>query len=154
MVRMTSEMLSRSDTAGPRRIDWSSVGSMIGVCGAAIGFAVVSVLSGTIGSLWVQVLGLFVVSAALGLLMLVAFRLAPGRVRGLVLWGGVLTLIGVLMLVIGVWIAPAAGEAPGGGAGPGWRVTAVPEWLALAIAGVGAVLLLGATARLGLWRRA
>lgn len=151
MVRMTSEMLSRSDTAGPRRIDWSSVGSMIGVCGAAIGFAVVSVLSGTIGSLWVQVLGLFAVSAALGLLMLVAFRLAPAGVRGLVLAGGVLTLIGVLMLVISQWIVPAAGEASEGGSGV--SVAAAPEWASIAIAGLGAMLLAAATARLGLWRR-
>lgn len=97
-----------------------SIGSMVGMCGAPIGLLVVSLAAGSIATLWDEALLLLLICFALGLVLLLVMGL--GRAHGErtgdrslelpLLWGSLLTIIGVLFLLGSVWIVPAINAEP------------------------------------------
>jgi hypothetical protein len=92
------------------------VGTLVGVCGWALGLAVAALVAGRPEVVWQVALPGALVSLALGLLLLVAWsavlaqlgRQAPAT--RLVLAGGLLSVLGVLLLLIHVWVEPVLRE--------------------------------------------
>ena len=84
-------------------------GSLLGVCGWVLGLAGLCLAHARFDLLLTMVLPALCLSLALGLLLLLAHRLARnvgGVASRLVLVGGMLTVLGTLLLVAGEWVLP------------------------------------------------
>ena len=128
----------------------ASVGTLVGVCGPAIGLLVVSVAAGGIATLWDEAIGLLLVCLALGLMLLLvagfgrahAERTGDRSVQFGLLWGSLLSVMGVLLLLISAWIAPAVEAEPAmQKLGGGFSVHRVPDWVSLTVVAGGIAVL-------------
>lgn len=96
------------------RLDPASAGTVIGLTAWAAALAIVVIVTGALFDLLAQVIGAFVISLALAMLVLHARNQrasSPAR-RRLTLAGALLTAVGLLFLIISAWIAPAIDQHP------------------------------------------
>lgn len=96
------------------------VGSMLGMCGPAIGLFVASAATGSLARLWDEVLLLLLLGAAFGLMLLVILALAQThgeRTGDRLLWrplffGSLLIVVGAALLLTACWIEPTIAAEP------------------------------------------
>jgi hypothetical protein len=128
---------------------WRNIGILIGYQGAMIGLALSLLGAGELGLLLEFVLPCAVIALALGLgaiLMLELLMIArPGAhlLRIQLLWGILLTDMGLLLLIISEWVMPAVVESESfrGVMHRTHSVTTVPSWVVVVLISVGCVLL-------------
>lgn len=129
------------------RIDPARAGTIIGLTAWAAALTLIAIAIGALPELLPHVIGAWIVSLALAMLVLHAVEQrngSPVRAR-LTLAGALLTAIGLLLLIISAWIAPAIDQHPAMqramqklSAG----TTRVPDLLSLAVIAAGGLLLI------------
>lgn len=100
------------------------IGTTLGACGAAIGFCIACIVTGTAGQWWTLMVGALVVSASLGLLASVASEAmhqrcaaqqsgpGAGSWLAIFIFGEVQLMVGILVLLSNAFIAPAIEATP------------------------------------------
>lgn len=140
------------NTTAPPLPKAAYAGALLGACGWVLGLAGLCLAHARFDLLLSLALPALVASLALGLLLVVAHRCAvcafrsTSRTSRLVLVGGLLTLIGILLLLADAWIMPALANDPSLRASlrATGSVLSVPVIVPVLAMASGATLLLGA----------
>ncbi len=113
-----------------------TIGCLVGCTGWSIGLLLWAIASGHFAALWGYAAGGFVLSLALGLILLCGLEVIEAHARSAripFLVGSLMAVVGLLMHLINVWIAPAMqrlGVAGGSGKPPiVYEVHAAVVWV-------------------------
>lgn len=123
LTEPTHEKVATKPTPGRGELDvplGATLGSMIGMCGPAIGLLLASTLTGTIDTLWDETLILVLIGLAIGLVLLLVLGLERSHTRHTsdqpggtpIFYGSLLAVIGVGMLLTSHWITPRMQAEP------------------------------------------